>query len=305
MRAATSVAPMGEWSDRRAMAAVLAALAGGMLALCGCARPMGRPPEPRPPVVEPPELLSRHNAWAESIQTVWSRADLKMNLPAGEAGEKRERHAVSGHLFLAKPGRLFVHGQVLGQEVFQFGVGGERFWLWVRPQVNTVWVGRRGGQAEADLIISPPALLEALGLSRIEPRPGTEMHVDAYGDHFVLSEYGGGWWPPVRRTWLDRRTFRPRRIDLFDPDGRRVLMSELLEYSEVEGTDVCTLYRVRFLPRGAGGGGEVDLVIHLKDVSLEKAPNPRVFEYRRPPGATEEDLDRPRSRAVSLRVERP
>jgi hypothetical protein len=75
---------------------------------------------------------------------------------------------------------------------------------------------------------------------------------------------------------------------LFDETGRRILMAELLKYERVGATEVCTIYRARFY-----GDEEVDLVLCLKDVSLEKQPNKRVFEYRPPTGAKEVDLDAP------------
>jgi hypothetical protein len=77
-------------------------------------------------------------------------------------------------------------------------------------------------------------------------------------------------------------------VDLFDETGRRTLMAELLKYERVGDTEVCTVYRARFY-----GDEEVDLVLRLKDVRLDKKPNPRVFEYRLPTGAKERNLDAP------------
>jgi len=273
--------------DTPRWAAALAAV-GAALVLAGCG-PIRKPPHARPPQVNPEQLLAAHNAWAESIQHVWARADLALNLPADDAGAKRDRYDVGGHFFLAKPDGLFIDGDILGQTVFQFGVGGRTFWLWVKPSVNTVWVGRRGGAAEGRLIISPPALLEALGVFRIDPAAGREMTLEEFGRHAVLSEYASVRGPLVRRLWFNRDTFRPERVDLYEAGGKRLLMGEMLRYERIGGTDVCTDYRIRFFT-----AGEVDMVVHLKDVSLTKEPNPRIFEYRRPPDAKEVDLDLPR-----------
>jgi outer membrane lipoprotein-sorting protein len=51
-------------------------------------------------------------------------------------------------------------------------------------------------------------------------------------------------------------------------------------------TDVCAAYRVRFY-----GGEEVDLVLVLSNVRLDKKIPDAVFEYKVPPGAKVEDLD--------------
>ncbi len=255
--------------------------------LAGCQTPPVRKVEPVN-LQGPAEVLAAHNAWADSIQHLWARADLRLVFTVGDG--KVERHDLSGHLFLAKPDRLFVHGEVLGQEMFTLGTNAERYWLWIRPKVNTVWTGVRGGAGEWRLVVSPAALLEALGVSRISLGPGDRADFVTRPEHYVLSVERAG--PAgrvlVRRVWFDPATLRPLRVDLFDDEGRPLLMAELMKYKRVGATDVCTVYRARFL-----GEEEVDLVLRLRDVNLEKEPNPRVFEYRVPPGATETDLDRP------------
>jgi len=242
-------------------------------------------------VLPPGAVIARHNAWADRIQHLWARADLTLNFPKDETGTDREQHDLSGHLFLIKPERLFVHGEVLGKDVFTAGMNAERFWLWIRPEVNTVWTGRRGGAGERRFILSPADLMTALGLFRIDLEPAVAAEFVAQRRHYVLTE---GWPTPAgraprRRVWFDRATLRPVRVDLFGETGRRLLMAELLRYEPVgpDGTALCTAYRARFY----GSEQEIVLVLRLKDVRPEKKPNPRIFEYRPPPGAEVRDLD--------------
>jgi len=240
----------------------------------------------QPISLQPPDaVLADHNAWADSIQHLWARADLRLVFPLGD---KVERHDLGGHLFLAKPDRLFVHGEVLGQDMFTLGTNAERYWLWIRPKVNAVWTGVRGGAGEGRLVVSPAALLEALGLGRVDLAPEDRADFVASPEHYVLTieRAGPAGTVPVRRIWFAPATLRPIRVDLFDAIGRPIVMAELLHYERVGAADLCTVYRARFL-----GDEEVDLVLRLKDVSLEKEPNARVFQYRPPPGATEKDLD--------------
>ena len=63
-------------------------------------------------------------------------------------------------------------------------------------------------------------------------------------------------------------------------------MAELLGYERIGQADVCTTYRVRFY-----GEDEVDLVLQLSDVKLDKEPPAAVFHYKPPPGVRVEDLD--------------
>ena len=95
--------------------------------------------------------------------------------------------------------------------------------------------------------------------------------------------------PPRRRVWFDRATLRPVRVDLFDEAGRRLLMAELLRYRPVGpgGASLATAYRARFY----GNGREMIIVLRLTEVKPEKRPNPRIFQYRPPPGAEVRDLD--------------
>jgi len=239
------------------------------------------------PVSAPAEVIAAHNAWADSIRHIWSRAAVTINVPIDK---KREQHDLDGHFFIAKPDRLFVHGQVLGQDVFRLGMNAERFWLWIRPGVNTVWTGRRGGKGERDFLLSPADLMAAYGMSRIDLARDAAAEFVAGRRHYVLTEQqrAGGALLPHRRIWFDRTTLRPVRVDLFDDVGRRLVMAELLAYQAVGDTPVCTTYRARFY-----GDEDVALVLRLSRVSLEKKPNPRLFEYRLPPGANERDLDAP------------
>ena len=242
------------------------------------------------PVLSPDKVLAAHNAWADSIQHIWSRAAVLLNFPTIDTRADRMQQDLDGHLFVVKPDRLYLHGQVLGQEVFVTGMNAETYWLWIRPKVNTVWVGARGGPSERRFVVSPEDLMSALGLFRIDLKPGEPAVFTAQDRCYFLSEerQTGAARVPSRRIWFDRVTLRPARVDLYDESGKCLLMAELLKYERVGGADVCTVYRARFY-----GDREVDLVLQLSAVSLEKAPNPKVFEYRVPPGAKVIDIDKP------------
>jgi hypothetical protein len=257
------------------------------LAAAGCG-PMRGPAAQVPAALGPAEVLAAHNAWADSIQHVWSRAGLMIDMPNPQKQGERGRYDMDGHLFLRKPEDLYLHGQVMGQEVFAMGMNAERFWLWVRPKVNKVWTGRRGGQGERQFVLAAEDLMSALGMFRIALGPNDLATFDVMPAQYVLTQQRdfAGRRVPWRRIWFDRRSLRPVRVDLYDEDGRSLLMAELLKYEPVGRTDVCMTYRVRFY-----GSQEVDLVLRLSSVSLLRPVNPKVFEYRLPPDAKEENLD--------------
>jgi hypothetical protein len=266
-------------------AVALAVLVALGAAGCGPTRVAGGPVGPR---LSPDEVIRAHNAWADSIQQVWSRAAVGLVVPRGAGRGDIARYDMDGHLFLVKPDRLFLHGQVLGQEVFKMGMDAERFWLWIRPKVNTIWTGRRGGQGERRFILSPADLMMALGVFPVDLSPASPAEFEALPHAYVLTlEWRGG--PkrlPLRRIWFDRQTLRPIRVDLFDEGGTRIVMAELLAYGKVGQVDVCTAYRLRFY-----GDEEVDLVLLLSGVRVDKKIPDAVFEYKVPPDARVEDLD--------------
>lgn len=245
------------------------------------------------PALSPAELLRAHNAWADSIQHLQSPADILISLPTGEADEngasKRLRHDIGGFLSLEKPDNLLLYGRdLMYGDVFKVGMNAEMFWVWVRPKMETVWVGRRGGEGERRLLLAPRDLMAALGLYRIELLSGTKTAFSADERHYCLAEDRviDDEVVPMRRLWFDRRTLRPARVDLFDENGQCVLMAELLKYERVGGLDVCTVYRARFY-----GAGVMGLVLQLKAVDLVKPLKPILFKYSLPPGAAERNLD--------------
>jgi hypothetical protein len=257
--------------------------------LCGCGPARGPAPSPPAAALGPADVIAAHNAWADSIERVWSRAAIYLSFPTGEPNKARLQQDLDGHLFVVKPDRLFLHGQILGQEIFTIGMNPDKYWLWVRPQVDTVWVGKRGGPGERRFIVSPEDLMSALGIFRIDLGAGGMAAFTAQRQHYLLSEdrrFGSGR-APVRRVWFDPRTLRPVRVDLYDGAGKCILMAEMMRYEKAGPTDVCTVYRARFY-----GDAEVALVLRLSAVSLEKAIKPQVFECRVSPGATVKDIDK-------------
>jgi hypothetical protein len=178
-------------------------------------------------------------------------------------------------------------------DVFKIGMNATKFWLWVRPRVNTVWAGDRGGAWESRFIVAPKDLMVALGLFSVDLKPGQKAGFAVGDRHYVLSEDRefAGERVPMRSIWFDRQTLRPARVDLYDDRGHCVLMAELMKYERVGGVEVCTVYRARFFRGRFFGDDELDLVLRLSRPDLEKKLNPRLFEYVVPPGAVEKSLD--------------
>jgi hypothetical protein len=263
--------------------AIVLVLAAALAAGCGKAQR-----GPLPPALPMEEVLKAHDAWAESVQHLWSRSSMTLNLPQTDKPGQRSQYSLDGHLLLAKPGNLFLNGDVLGHELFRLGMNPERFWLWVEPRVRTQWTGRRGGPGERRFILAAADLMTALGLDSLHLDPKDLTTFSTEPEQYVLTEETlfAGRRVPWRRTWFDRWNLRPVRVDLYNESGKRILMSELLEYEKDGETDVCAAYRVRFY-----GDDTVTMVLRLSDVSVTRSVPMVNFKYRVPDGARVVDLD--------------
>jgi hypothetical protein len=264
---------------------LIAVLALVLAAGCGPTRTLSGP---MPPPLDPGQVIDAHNAWADSIQHLWSRAAITIALPDLDKPSDRQTFDVDGHLFLVKPDNMLLRGQILGQEVFQVGMNDDRFWVIVRPK-SMGWTGRRGGPGERRFVLSPSDLMMALGLYSVNLESGDSAAFHVGASQYILVQHIDT--PDhrelLRKTWFDRRTLRPVRVDLFDDLGRPLFMSELLAYETIESVPVCTTYRIRLYSGGAEGG----VVLSLSATSLTKEVLPPVFKFRPPPDARIEDLD--------------
>jgi hypothetical protein len=142
---------------------------------------------------------------------------------------------------------------------------------------HNAWVDAHAALcARADLphLTRAPALLQALCGFRIEPKPDQEMELDEVGVHAVLTEHGPGG-NVSRRTWFNRYTLRPARVEVYDRGGRRVLRAEMLGYERIGAVDVCSAFRGR-----TSGSEEINVEIDLVSLGSDARPEYSVVEHR-------------------------
>jgi hypothetical protein len=130
--------------------------------------------------------------------------------------------------------------------------------------------------ARADLpaFARAPALLQALCGFRIDPKPDQEMELDDVGVHAVLTEHGPTG-SVTRRTWFNRYTLRPERVEVYDRSGRCVLSAEMLGYERIGAVDVCSEFRAR-----TSGNEEISVEIDLVSLGSDARPEYSVVEHR-------------------------
>lgn len=204
------------------------------LLFVGCAKP--------PAVVHGPYLgptdrldvvLARINANNSKISTLNAGGRFQ----AWIGTEDGERY-VNGRIKLihTKPDKVRLIAERPEQTVFDVGTDGDQFWFH-SPIAGQLFYGHVGrARQDARLPISPTLLVDVLGVATLETdllaQPTPMMRFNPDYDAYMIT-----WarpmvdrWVVQREVWYDRATLEPRRVWLFDGDGRVVLRAILSDF---------------------------------------------------------------------------
>jgi len=237
------------------------------------------------------EVVADINRNNQRINTLWARG----NFRAWFRDDRNAEQYVDGdcNLQYRKPQDLNLTGKdaVLGP-IFQVGSNSERYWLLVKPKIDTLWWGRYAN-ADADVSkmpIRPDLLLEVLGVGDINPdfrqQPLPVLKFNNDRDVYMIT------WHVMRpdrlvaqkEVWYDRQTKRPRLVNLFDDNGRIVLRAYLSNHKSIQSTDeasesrptVATAYDLYFPESKA------KIVLTLSEVRSTYNGFPKDFSFRFP-----------------------
>ncbi len=216
------------------------------LVFAGC-RPGGSPPANKLYVGETEsmvEVVRAINTNNVALPTIWARHYFEAKI----VDEKKQSHFVNGDgvlLYKAPRGMRLVGTKPGAGTVFEIGSTEDRYWLTLVPDRNTMWWGwyRNLGKPcvdTRDIPIRPDLVLEVLGIATIDtnflapPAPTMRFNNDADAYMFVWNVPAGDRWAAQKEIWYDRATKEPRRVMLFDGDGRVVLHAKLSRHEPVE-----------------------------------------------------------------------
>lgn len=256
----------------------------GLLLVAGCAplreakvvqrEPYLGPTEPMTDVVA---AINRNNS---AVPTLWARHYYEATLK----DEQGNPHFVNGDgalLYRGPSGMRLVGNKPGVGTVFEIGSTDDRYWLTVKPELDTMWWGQYknlGKPCVQKVPIEPNMVLEVLGISTFNtnflepPAPVMRFNPDADAYTFVWSIPLPNRWAAVKEIWYDRQTKLPRLVLLFDENGRVVLRARLANHQPVEIADapreawpkVATSYQLYF----PDNGGKMSF--ELSDVVLDK-----------------------------------
>lgn len=228
---------------------IFCALAPLLICGCCCNRPK-QPAEPdklNPPTMAMSAVANAINANNQRIPTLW--AALNYSATIVDNGQSHSVSSDNGVLLYQRPAgfRLVGEKEFIGR-VFDIGSNDAEYWLEVIPGTNRMWWGRYADLArlKSDRLpipIRPDLVLEVLGVSVIDTNfnalPAPTMRYNNAADMyvFVFNAKAPDRWIAVKEIWYDRTTLRPRRVILYDADGRPVLQARLSMDTRVQVPD--------------------------------------------------------------------
>jgi hypothetical protein len=176
------------------------------------------------------QLLAAINQNNARINTVNASGTFLLSTP--DEGE------LNGQITLlyTKPDKLrvFLDKDAIGR-VSDLGTDGSQFWMVVKGKNSTTWHGKNFGPAESNpnVPIAPQLLADVLGVATLNldllAQPIPTMRFNPDYDCYMLTWHQPlrDRWVTLREIWYDRATLEPRRIWLFDRNGRVILRAKL------------------------------------------------------------------------------
>jgi hypothetical protein len=264
--------------------------------LCACAQTA--PPRSGyfGPTLPLSDVVAQINANNSKIPTLWARQDFEATIVDVKANKS---HFVNGYgtLLYSSPDRLRLVGRKEVTDLFDMGTDGTNFWLRLVPDTDTFWWGSLSDarkMGSGDIPIRPDLILEVLGIRPIdsglldEPAPVMRFSNSADVYMVVWQSRVGDHWDAVKEIWYDRATLHPRRVVLFEPDGRVAINAVLSNFvlvktegaSQEQWPYVATKYDLSFPESGS------TMTLQLSDVSLTHGGFPKAVSYRMPDAAS-------------------
>ncbi len=257
------------------------------LAMGGC-NGWGKQEPPGPIVQRSTEkLLDQINTNNKLIGSLWSRVDIKVELPG-------EKHSVGGHLILRKPSEygqpprdlLLKGSDTLGAVDFQMGSNSDGYWYMLDAPKSKddvysfVAYGKDSGeQAERAL-----DLLSVLGVYELvvdmENGPWPVLRGYEAPPYYILTFFerlADGSLRAKKDVWWHRRKQYVDCIELFDEEGHRYLAALLDDYQQFGGAKLATRIRIFWHEE------KLTLELKLRDVEVDsKRVSDGSFVHRKP-----------------------
>lgn len=269
-----------------------------LAAVAGC--PPKPPPSPKGyfgPTEPMVDVVGQINRNAAAVPTLRAAGNFEAHIV-----DQGKRHFVNGDVTLLyrRPDEVRLIGKKdLAGQIFEAGSNGDRYWLIVKADTDTMWWGEIANLDHIDpsqLPIRPDVLIEVLGIDQIptdllrEPVPTMRFNNDADAYMLNFNVRLPDRWAVQKEVWYDRQTKLPRLVLLFNEHGRIVMRAYLSNHRPLESDNrdegdaakVATRYQIFFPDTGTS------IRFDLDDVALtrNRAPNDQSFIFQQNPGVS-------------------
>jgi hypothetical protein len=286
-----------------------------ILCVAGCCKCPGPPVGYWGPIDPLPVVVQKINQNNSALPTLYAHHYLEANIHDPKTGKDHFINS-NGDVFVLKPRDLLLRAKhdPIG-EVFQIGSTDDRYWMSIFVEQDTMWWGWHRNSDKpcaGKMSIRPDLVGEVLGISELTPNlldvPAVTMRFNNDYDVYMLvwNAKDTTHWYAQKEVWYDRQTCLPRKVLLFDKDGRIVLRANLSEHGPVEvpgrareaWPKIATYYEL-FFPETKS-----NMTIRLSDMSLTTKngnPKPGMIRFPEdPPVKTiiqiDQDCDQPTSK---------
>ena len=193
-------------------------------------------------------VVRRVNANAAGVASLWSDVDYSASL-VDPVQHRTTDLSGDGTLLFRRPASLVLTGfKDVAGPVFEVGTNAAEFWVKTRSGADA-WDYRWGHLANAgkpccrSVPIRPDLVVEVLGVGLLRTdlleQPTPVMRFDNEQDAYVFdfNVRRPDRWVLQKQVWYDRATALPRRVALFDDNGRLVLRADLSRPAPLDGPD--------------------------------------------------------------------
>jgi hypothetical protein len=227
-------------------------------------------------------LVSNINSNNAQIPTLWARHDFSGTLVDSDHAS----HSVSarGVLLYRAPDELrIIANDDFGQLAFEIGATSEFFWLKVVPESDTLWWGRMKNAGDPrcrPMPVRPDLILDVLAVGTIdadfsaEPYPVLRFDNDA--DAYVVDSIVR---QPSRllirkEVFYDRATLLPRKVILYDDNGRAVLIAQVSDFDRLGSGTAAPLVPTRYDLFFPDTGSKMSFVLRDEVLTKNGIPHP-------------------------------
>jgi len=207
----------------------------------------GCPPREAPPVIrfDPVPLREAAGVVNDNNGTIGGTLQARRGFARGyfaDADGKQRQFSYDANLLFFPPRHLRLDLKTLGRSHVQFGSNDARYWVAVKPQIDTLWWGRHDARPvhrTSQLIIRPDLMVDALGLSSVPTGDQEGLTVmqritPDFQQVLVTETYAGSRPYLSREYWLKRYDRRlVDRIIFRDALGQVAMISRLSDYKRI------------------------------------------------------------------------